>query len=537
MKRLDFLVGVCVVCSVLFCAPLAFAADCQPQAAADDFILPGPNNTCFAFRAVDIGDGDTPYVQKRFLMGDQEEGYKGYPTAVTVGGPFAKEHSSGMKAWFYYLGKYEVTQAQYYALMGLPEGADPALLQSTRPIANVSFFDAMAFINKLNLWLFDNAADALPKRGSMAGFIRLPTEAEWEFAARGGLKVRAEQFTDYYPYEDNLAAYEWFFGPTSSHGKLQEAGKLKPNPLGIHDMLGNVSEMVLTPYQLEYYQGNTGGVTARGGNYTTSEDRIRASMRVEQPFYIQEPKKGFRPGASQTTGFRLAIGATVLSDRGVINALQEGWDDYVSSSGGGLPAQLSTAPVEQRAGVSIDDARASLHRIKESISKAGLPTSVLQDLGNLEAGMDKATEMRRQADEDTAFNLIRLASHIGFTIGREYFKLGIVDDMLVKMADNPKASQRMSQRRTEISQNITEELDAYHIAMESLISVSEAVEKGEVDKYRARLESLAIPGQKWALDVVQKHSAQFRKDKRGNPAVWREDFAQIPKELITHGNQ
>ncbi|MDL2267277.1 formylglycine-generating enzyme family protein [Desulfovibrio sp. OttesenSCG-928-G15] len=535
MKKTFFLTALLLL--LLTVPAAALAANCPPQPEADDLVLPGPGDTCFAFRAVDVGDGKSVYVQKRFLMGNQEDGFKSFPTAITVAGPFSRKLSDTMDTWFYYIGKYEVTEAQYYAVMGLPQGAAQAKLQSNYPVTNVSFFDAMAFVNKLNLWLYANAAESLPKRGSASGFVRLPTEGEWEFAARGGLKSRTEQFNDEYPYEDNLAAYEWFFGPSSSHGKLQEAGKLKGNPLGVHDMLGNVSEMVLTAYQLEYYQGNTGGVTTRGGNYSSDENRIRASLRVEQPYYIHDPKKGTRASSSATTGFRLAFGATVLSDKNIINAYQEGWDEYIESPGKGLPAQLSTAPTEERAGVSVDDARASLLRVRESVSKAGLPGSVLQDLGSLEAGMNRAGEIRKQADGEIAHSLIRIAAHVGFTTARESYKLGIMDDMLAKMADNPQGKARVEQRKTEVLQNITEALDVYNTALESLLSVSEEVEKNEVEKHAARLEEMNIPGQKWALGVVQKHSAQFRKDKRGNTAAWREDFKAIPEEFVTHRQQ
>ena len=514
----------------------ALAAECHPAPLEDDFVLSGPDGTCFVFRAVGIGEGGTPYVQKRFIMGDQEEGYKGYPTAVTVGGSFVRlkdEDADDMTgSWFYYLGKYEITQGQYYAIMGLPEGADKALLQSGFPVTELSYFDAMNFINRLNLWLYANAADKLPTRGKSPAFVRLPTEAEWEFAARGGLAARAEQFGDVYPYEDNLAAYEWFFGPSSSHGKIQEVGKLKPNPLGLHDMLGNVSEMCLTPYQLEYYQGSTGGVTTRGGNFTTNEDRMRASLRVEQPLYNKDPKKGMRPSASKTTGFRIALGATVLSDRETINALQDGWDEYLASGGTALPAQLSTAPVEERAGVSIDDAKASLQTIRAQAGKAGLPSSVLQELNKVEALIDTVTGMRRQADEKVAGAFVRLACHQAYVTAIEIKKLNVVENLLKDTADDDPKQARYKALREERIKNINENMDAYLSSMDVLADYGESAEAKGVEQERARLKSQDIPGQLWILDVFQRHSAGFRKDKRADPAGWRKSFSELPDDLI-----
>ena len=190
----------------------ALAADTEsihnPAPAKDDLVLPGPGGSSFVFRPVSVRSKGGPLGGARFIMGDPAGDFRSPPTAVVVGGAFAAPADDG--TWIYYMGKYEITEAQYYALMG--SAPDKSKLQSNMPMANISYFDAMLFIDRLNTWLYANAMKSLPTSGPFPGFVRLPTEAEWEYAARGGGAVEAVTFDAAYPYDD-LAPYEWFSGP------------------------------------------------------------------------------------------------------------------------------------------------------------------------------------------------------------------------------------------------------------------------------------------------------------------------------------
>ena len=162
---------------------------------------------------------------------------------------------------------------------------------------------------------FHECCGQASKNGEATGFLRLPTEAEWEFAARGGIAVSLDEFDRKTPYEGPLTRHEWFAGPKSSHDKVKPVGRLAPNPIGLHDMLGNVAEMTESLYRIEYYQGKAGGFVARGGHYFTAEKNLRSSMRTEEPFYTNLGDKPPAPNKKPTLGLRLAVSSVVFSDR------------------------------------------------------------------------------------------------------------------------------------------------------------------------------------------------------------------------------
>ena len=119
----------------------------------------------------------------------------------------------------YYLGKYEVTQALWQAVMG----NNPSEFKGRDlPVENVSWYDCQTFISKLN---------------AMTGRkFRMPTEAEWEFAARGGNKSRGYLYSG----SNTLSDVAWY--NDNSGGKTHTVGTKQPNELGIYDMSGNVCE-------------------------------------------------------------------------------------------------------------------------------------------------------------------------------------------------------------------------------------------------------------------------------------------------------
>ena len=119
----------------------------------------------------------------------------------------------------YYIGKYEVTQGLWQAVMG----NNPSNFKGDNlPVENVSWDDCQDFLSKLNL--------------ITGKTFRLPTEAEWEYAARGGNKSRGYQYSG----SNNLSDVAWY--RVNSGDKTHAVGTKQPDELGIYDMSGNVLE-------------------------------------------------------------------------------------------------------------------------------------------------------------------------------------------------------------------------------------------------------------------------------------------------------
>ena len=170
----------------------------------------------------------------------------------------------------YYIGETEVTQQLWEVVMG----SNPSFARGPyRPVNEVSWNDCQLFIEKLN-----------QKTGLV---FRLPTEAEWEFAARGGNKSKGHQYSG----DKDLSAVGWYRDNSSDfgypNGHYNNVKTLVPNELNIYDMSGGVWEWcqdVMGNYS-EFNQNNpTGMITGnerviRGGSWKSSMWSCRVSFR------------------------------------------------------------------------------------------------------------------------------------------------------------------------------------------------------------------------------------------------------------------
>ena len=310
----------------------------NPKPAEDDVILPMPCEGSMVFRKIHV-PLDKPLDDLKITLGSDSGDLRYLEQAhpAFIAGSFTTDKPAPGR--YYLMAKYELTELQYQAV--LAETCPKPATKLMTPQVLISWFESMQFSDKYNVWLRKNALDSLPKEDKVPGFVRLPTEVEWEFAARGGNTVSTTDFRAVmYPMADGINKHVWFAGSQSANGKLQVTGLLQPNSLGLYDMLGNADEMMFESFRLnkvDRFHGQAGGYVVRGGNFTTPEADMRTSWRQEQTYY-----RGAEPNRLKTSGIRLALVAPSLTslDRGKV--IEASWEKL--GAGSGAPAGAAQAP-------------------------------------------------------------------------------------------------------------------------------------------------------------------------------------------------
>ena len=504
------LLAPCASQSVL--AALARKADVStadaynPKPADNDIILPMPCGLSMVFKLVAVpakgllwdmpmrpGVDDSAHQDRAFYDRRYNTALSGAFTLEDLPAAWRKQAPQGQN-YFYLVAKYEVSNLQWHAVMdnACPDTANPGA-DAARPATDMSWYDAVDFTRRYTTWLLQNAPDSLPRFAGdqrNVGFVRLPTETEWEYAARGGQTAGSQLLLqeDFFalPTGESKADYAVYRPEQGARAEgMANIGSRKPNPLGIYDTAGNAAEMVLDAFRFSMagrLHGSAGGFVRKGGSFLSGDAEILPGRREEMPFFLTDG-----PAHARDLGFRPVISG-------------------INTPGGGRPQELTAewnkageklAPLAQDG----QTARNPLDELDRLLAAAPDEASRknLQDLRNTIKENNIMLERQKQLE---AQSLLRTGVYMIETI-RNY-------------------SSRRNSLKTQIESMEREKASAKGAALEKLKQILDTANRGlvmldtSIEKsltfYRSKVEESAL----LAPEVLAAADASLAKDFSGN---------------------
>jgi hypothetical protein len=477
----------------------------NPTPLEGDLIIPLPGGGAMVFRPVVVVQEKLTDA-KRFMLGNQKYAPKEYPREGSIGGVFTGE---GNKRIFY-MAKYEVTDSQFEAVM---KQAKPATL-SPKVKVSVSWFEAMQFTDELTRWLLKNHKDVLPVDETTPGYVRLPTEEEWEFACRGADMVDENSFSKdhFVPEGENPANYIQYYRVGDVESPQPIGSTKKSNPLGLYDMLGNAGEMCFDVFRLNYHFGRFGGFVVKGGNLRVPKpEEIRSSFRLEVPFYDAGKGDAWK---NDLTGFRAVLTAPVIISVQRDAKIKSEWDKNSLPNG----ADLNRSFKEAQKGISSLD-----EQITDPAIKKGL-----EEVKNAQGDMIRQINEIEQRD---AVSFFRIGSFCAETVRLQLLRLPILDETLQGMKKDPSTKPEFITKAEDnfrkMLASIDKNLNTYGYAVESLHQKFINTPEPVLAAYRQVLEKQKMEGETERIQTTELMRAHVENFIQRNAEAWKSDLMKM----------